>query len=1291
MVDYLKVYNTVKDKYLSFVLTTVCRYNNIKLKNELKEYYTNNNKLNTKIYLEYKSTYDTIDKDKLYSLDFNDNMKQFIFERIPRPYEHQYKTWNNLLNSKSTILATGTGSGKTESFIYPIFNYIINNPQPNFVKALIIYPLKALTENQYNRIIEDINLINKQFNYKLTCKRIDGDIDKNERELIYKNPPDIILTNYSMLDRILLEPKHKYLLNKMKLKYIVLDELHVYRGAQGIDISYLIKRLQFNLLNNNINLNNIIYVGTSATLSNKDNFEDTIEFVQKIYNKKFNKDNIITSKQNRELIPIDNIEVNKIKNNSEFKIHAMFSKPINFYRCLECGQLNAIDEIKNNRCKKCGSKLIFELNTCRNCGFEYYSYYTDSFKNINNSSININKSLFKFNIDNKYLNYTTQKNDSIKILFFTDNNIKNDKIEKFKLCKSCNSIYDYDYDKCPKCESKDNLLINIYNKKYDKENEYIDYRLKSGNGNYCVKCNFGKNNNLKYNLINNVEKISDENASHIIFDELYCNLPNKKMLIFTDNVQKSSKFARELDETHIKNDVRKELLIKIKSLTEDTKFNIIYTDIINIFGEKNGFTSGNTEYLIKKEIYEELLAKKTKVGALVNRNWIKTSFKYDKDTSKYKICNYLLNKKQIDDYYSILKNLGDNINNFKKITDIKKYIKKEINITDDEINNLIIELKEDKNTIIEKDNYYFLNHQAIFIKKIVDSTIEIDNYFDNWNYNVPLIKTENDTAKTDKDKRKRIESDFKEKENMVVVATPTLELGIDIGNLDCVGQLHTPRSPANYVQRAGRAGRKNKQSIVVTYLENSSLGGYYFYNPLELISGKITPPLFNINLELSATKSLFSLFLQYLLQDNKFKILINNNWNKLFNWKSKIEEIKNYWKSKFNNEFIKVIGKYNTSIYNLKDNISIDYNLIIEDWIKKLDNCIKVYKSVYLNNDTNVYTIDYFRIFGLLPDFAFGSSGTIVKIKYPFDVIKGFSLKQTCPLNTIDVNKKRYNSKSIIVNNNTLDTKNNITYNYKYRKCEHCKSYIETEKLDRINCPICDKNLSEIINYKLFKPLVIIANENPYFGKSKFVKWKTVIIDLPDNYKNTNLFKCKIGLLFDGMKQDNKKYEICSICGEIYNINNIKSKSHNHSPLNDQIIDKYNTLAKYVNLNKYFKLNNENLNYDKIKKLNITMLNTLLSAAIIMVGCEEGEIGITTLQNPFEYIIYDTVEGGIGFVNIFNKKFKEIIEKSISLCKLTCCVNGCIKCIGSYTRQNDLDFLRKQEILPILEDIKNKL
>ena len=196
------------------------------------------------------------------------------------PHRHQILAFERLdpAHPRSTIVATGTGSGKTECFLYPILEYCLAERKKDHhgIKALLIYPMNALVENQGKRLASLIHEIFEATGIQLTAGNYTGDSSFDgfqdmgadhvitHRGTMEQDPPDILLTNYKMLDLLLLRPESQGIWQadtKGMCRYLVVDELHTFDGAQGSDLSCLIRRFREHLDLGQ----DLACVGTSAT------------------------------------------------------------------------------------------------------------------------------------------------------------------------------------------------------------------------------------------------------------------------------------------------------------------------------------------------------------------------------------------------------------------------------------------------------------------------------------------------------------------------------------------------------------------------------------------------------------------------------------------------------------------------------------------------------------------------------------------------------------------------------------------------------------------------------------------------------------------------------------------------------------------------------------------------------------------------------------------------------------------------------------------------------------------
>jgi hypothetical protein len=199
-----------------------------------------------------------------------------------RPYRHQAAAFARLSSldrePEPVIVTTGTGSGKTESFLLPILDHCRRHRGTPGVKALLLYPMNALASDQARRIAGHVH--EHAALRGLTAGLYIGGPGSHDRmgpaslidrrDILRDTPPDILLTNYKMLDYLLLREADSRLWDQARhtLRYLVLDEFHTYDGAQGTDVAMLLRRLGATLRvpAGGPPLGGVTPVATSATL-----------------------------------------------------------------------------------------------------------------------------------------------------------------------------------------------------------------------------------------------------------------------------------------------------------------------------------------------------------------------------------------------------------------------------------------------------------------------------------------------------------------------------------------------------------------------------------------------------------------------------------------------------------------------------------------------------------------------------------------------------------------------------------------------------------------------------------------------------------------------------------------------------------------------------------------------------------------------------------------------------------------------------------------------------------------
>src|SRR5579863_2469799 len=155
-------------------------------------------------------------------------------------YSHQVQAIQSILDACTTIISTGTGSGKTESFLIPILDHCLKHRGTSGIKALILYPINALAGDQLRRIKEASE------QQGITVGSFIGSTPQSVRNHMISNPPDILITNYVMLDRLITKerPRSMFERSKYTLRFLVVDEIHYYRGTKGANLCLLLRRLR---------------------------------------------------------------------------------------------------------------------------------------------------------------------------------------------------------------------------------------------------------------------------------------------------------------------------------------------------------------------------------------------------------------------------------------------------------------------------------------------------------------------------------------------------------------------------------------------------------------------------------------------------------------------------------------------------------------------------------------------------------------------------------------------------------------------------------------------------------------------------------------------------------------------------------------------------------------------------------------------------------------------------------------------------------------------------------------
>ncbi|MFH7010827.1 DEAD/DEAH box helicase [Flavobacterium sp. FlaQc-52] len=295
---------------------------------------------------------------------------EYEFPKNRNPYVHQIKSWEVLLNDKKSIaVTTGTGSGKTECFMLPVLHDLYKNCQNDIgVRAIFLYPLNALIGSQKKRMDAWVKALDG-----LTYAVYNGNTEEDStaknrskykpelisRKQIRETPPQILFTNPSMLEYILVRDKDVPLLDnsKGKLRWILLDEAHTLVGSAALEMALLIRRVVDAFA---VDIKDLRFAITSATVGSGVESETNLkDFMANLCGIEKHQIEVITGEREFKELP-DSFQIN---NKKEIEIlrkkvydskaitlteitESLTAKKVSFYEKLE--MVDAIVESKNN-------------------------------------------------------------------------------------------------------------------------------------------------------------------------------------------------------------------------------------------------------------------------------------------------------------------------------------------------------------------------------------------------------------------------------------------------------------------------------------------------------------------------------------------------------------------------------------------------------------------------------------------------------------------------------------------------------------------------------------------------------------------------------------------------------------------------------------------------------------------------------------------------------------------------------------------------------------------------------
>ena len=856
-------------------------------------------------------------------LDKSDGLLPALIEG--KLYTHQERAIRAVhLDNLNIVVATGTASGKTESFLYPILfelyqQYLTGELEKPGVRAMILYPMNALANDQRVRLGEICKKLkeaghgfsptfgqyigqtpeNKGDKYRNADTQLDGELVF--RYEMREKPPHILLTNYSMLEYLLIRPDDSQLFDNGMGKhwqFIVLDEAHQYRGAKGMEMGMLIRRLKQRLRDGG-RQEPFRCIATSATISSGESEQDkevVANFAKEIFGERFSTSGVIFGKQ-------------KVDDNQ--KIQRYHS----FLRALEGAFLvhkNGEDIVVLNRKDKSGNgvnAVPLEIALCQECGQHYYvgrehgKKLTEAIRDPSDSHFGVNYYL--------PLNDNEGTGDEHKLL-----------------CKSCGLL--------SKSQPECSCNATIFVKKCKPHKEHADQLAK------CETCGYNRGG-----VGDPVQEIvhGTDGPNAVIATAMHELLPEnkRKVLAFADSRQEAAFFAWYAEDSYEKlrdrnlllramtssrvnkeglsiDDLKNRLLrqceqagLFVKAETKEQKNRQVLTSILReaLTDERRLSLSGVglvkwfvkiPDDLIMPEIMlqppwsftrEEALCL---VGYLLDELRLRRAMHLP-DNPVFPPWNDVSpDRRQIS--YCIGetgKRKGVSQWGSSRSAVVKYFLRRLLEGSDllveqrqgestklmEAIWNVIREIKDPPILFAgERNGTFRLNPNLLRIKSVrLEEIWECDTCANLSTHNIRnicprngcsgcltrakeerfrenhyrtiyeskslphMFKAKEHTAQIDTEEARQRQQEFKDGNIHLLSSSTTFEAGVDLGDLEVVFLRNVPPESFSYVQRVGRAGRRDTPSLALTYCRRNPHDLYHYENPEErVIRGVIQPP-----------------------------------------------------------------------------------------------------------------------------------------------------------------------------------------------------------------------------------------------------------------------------------------------------------------------------------------------------------------------------------------------------------------------------------------------------------------
>ena len=841
-------------------------------------------------------------------------------------------------DQQNIVVATGTASGKTESFLYPILfalyrQYLDRRLDEPGVRAMILYPMNALANDQRQRLGEICKCLQEEKSgFAPTFGQYIGQTPESKKyrwrnartreeeclpgELVFRDemrdtPPHILLTNYSMLEYLLIRPSDSRLFDGDRgrhWQFIVLDEAHQYRGAKGMEMGMLIRRLKQRLRDGGRkDSDSFRCIATSATIASGEGMEDkkaVAKFAGELFGEQFSTHGVIFGEYDDRQVQSQEIR----------RFHMFVRALEGAFLIHKDGKDDVILNRKKTEVEDRPDANPLEIALCKECGQHYYVGHVNSLKTGKLMEAARDPSQPDFGVDY----YLPLKEEAQHSHF---------------LCRHCGALSDTK----PDCECDATIPV----KKCEPRKDHRD-QIKE-----CKACTYRRGG-----IGDPVQEIvhGSDGPNAVIATALHGLLPKegRKVLAFADSRQEAAFFAWYAEDSYAELRDRNLILralrahqIGIEGLSIEDLINRLAKqwDRAGIFGESQTGEDKNKAVLtaiLREALTDERRLSLSGVGLVkwfvgIPRNlqlpdlmqespWNLTNeearqlLHYLLDTFRFQRALALPNYAFTPIWSAVSpmryqhafgqgrpgnrQNVGEWGGPQSAV--VKHFLSRVLagsGLSDEEMRQNAISLmkkvwdairefdrdREEADRILlsaGRDGTFRLNSRWLRIKSArEDDVFQCDVCAGLSVYNIrkvcprnrcpgklvpadqqrisenhyrvlyespdlpPTMRAEEHTAQIESDIARERQDKFKKGDIHLLSSSTTFEVGVDLGDLEVVFLRNVPPEPFNYIQRAGRAGRREKPGLVLTYCRRNPHDLYHYEDPeARVIKGKVRPP-----------------------------------------------------------------------------------------------------------------------------------------------------------------------------------------------------------------------------------------------------------------------------------------------------------------------------------------------------------------------------------------------------------------------------------------------------------------